>query len=63
MGKKLPETSMPGCAVSQLASFDKLSTWSYAKVPAAVQANLDAARRQSTFDEVVSGFNERQALF
>jgi NADPH-dependent glutamate synthase beta subunit-like oxidoreductase len=47
----------------ELASFDKLSTWSYGKVPAAVQATLDAARRQSTFDEVVSGFDERQALF
>ena len=46
-----------------LASFDKLSAWSYAKVPAAVQAMLDAARRQSTFEEVVSGFDERQALF
>jgi NADPH-dependent glutamate synthase beta subunit-like oxidoreductase len=46
-----------------LATYEKLNTWSYAKIPAAVQTTLDAARRQSTFDEVVNGFDERQALF
>jgi NADPH-dependent glutamate synthase beta subunit-like oxidoreductase len=47
----------------ELASFDKISAWFYPKAPAAVQATLEAARRQSTFEEVVSGFDERQALF
>ncbi len=50
-------------AKHELAAFEKLNTWGYAKAPATVQGTLDVARRQTTFDEVVSGLDETNALF
>ncbi|MFZ5558182.1 MAG: NAD(P)-binding protein [Pseudomonadota bacterium] len=47
----------------ELASFDKLNTWYYADAPKTVQPRLDEVRRQSTFDEVVGGLDESNALF
>lgn len=47
----------------EIASFDKLNTWYYADAPKTVQPTLDQARRQSTFDEVVGGLDESNALF
>ena len=47
----------------QLAEFNKLNTWYYSDAPLTVQPLLDAARRESTFDEVVKGLNESNALF
>jgi 2-oxoacid:acceptor oxidoreductase delta subunit (pyruvate/2-ketoisovalerate family) len=46
-----------------LASFDKLNTWYYADAPRQVRPELDAVRRCSTFDEVVGGLTETNALF
>jgi NADPH-dependent glutamate synthase beta subunit-like oxidoreductase len=46
-----------------LASFDRLNTWYYSDAPLTVQPVLDSARRQTTFDEVVSGLDESNALF
>ena len=46
-----------------LAGFDRLNTWYYSDAPKTVQPQLDLARRQSTFDEVVGGLNESNALF
>jgi NADPH-dependent glutamate synthase beta subunit-like oxidoreductase len=46
-----------------LASFDSLNTWYYTDAPATVRPQLDAVRRQSTFDEVVGGLDESNALF
>ena len=47
----------------ELAEFDKLNTWYYADAPKTVRPMLDIARRKSTFDEVVSGLDETNALF
>jgi 2-oxoacid:acceptor oxidoreductase delta subunit (pyruvate/2-ketoisovalerate family) len=47
----------------ELATFDKLNPWYYDDAPKTVQPTLDIIRRQSTFDEVVGGLNETNALF
>jgi NADPH-dependent glutamate synthase beta subunit-like oxidoreductase len=47
----------------ELATFDMLNTWYYADAPKTVQPQLDLVRRQSTFDEVVAGLDESNALF
>ncbi len=47
----------------ELASFDKLNTWYYSDAPKSKQPVLDTIRRQSTFDEVVGGFDETTAQF
>jgi 2-oxoacid:acceptor oxidoreductase delta subunit (pyruvate/2-ketoisovalerate family) len=46
-----------------LASFDLLNTWYYSDAPRTVQPELEVARRQSTFEEVVGGLDESTALF
>ncbi len=46
-----------------LATPEHLNTWYYADAPHAVRPRLDAARRTSTFDEVVGGLDESTALF
>lgn len=47
----------------ELASAEYLNTWYYADAPQSVQPALDIVRRQSTFDEVVGGLDEGNALF
>jgi len=47
----------------ELASIDKINTWYYSDAPKMVQPALDVVRRQSSFDEVVGGLNESNALF
>jgi len=47
----------------ELADFDKLNTWYYSDAPKTVRPLLDIARRTSTFDEVVHGLDETNALF
>ena len=47
----------------ELAGFDRLNTWYYSDAPATVQPELDRARRASTFEEVVGGLDESNALF
>ena len=39
------------------------NTWYYADAPHQVRAKLEAARRTSTFDEVVHGLDEQSAQF
>ncbi len=51
------------CAKHELAAFEKLNPWYYADAPETVQATLETVRRQTTFDEVVSGLDENNALF
>jgi NADPH-dependent glutamate synthase beta subunit-like oxidoreductase len=43
--------------------FDELNPWYYSDAPRSVRAQLDLARRQSTFDEVVGGLDESTAQF
>ena len=47
----------------ETASSDRLHTWHYTKAPKSVQPQLDLGRRQATFDEVIGGLEESQALF
>jgi len=47
----------------ELATFDKLNTWYYSDAPKAQRPLLDMVRRQSTFDEVVGGFDPATAQF
>jgi 2-oxoacid:acceptor oxidoreductase delta subunit (pyruvate/2-ketoisovalerate family) len=47
----------------QLAGAERLNTWYYADAPHQVRPRLEAARRASTFDEVVGGLDESTALF
>ena len=47
----------------ELATPERLNTWYYADAPHAVRRRLDAARRTSTFDEVVGGLDKSNALF
>jgi NADPH-dependent glutamate synthase beta subunit-like oxidoreductase len=47
----------------ELVTFDMLNSWYYADAPRTVQPQLDPIRRQGTFDEVVQGLDESNALF
>ena len=47
----------------EVAQFEDLNTWYYADAPHAVRPRIEAARRTSTFDEVVHGLDEATALF
>ncbi|HEX2287922.1 MAG TPA: NAD(P)-binding protein, partial [Gaiellaceae bacterium] len=47
----------------EVVTFDMLNTWYYADAPRTVQPQLDPIRRQGTFDEVVRGLDESNALF
>ncbi len=46
-----------------LAEFGALNTWYYADAPRSLQPQLELARRQSPFDEVVGGLDEETALY
>lgn len=45
------------------ASFSFMNTWYYADVPKSMRPTLDIIRRQSTFDEVIGGLDEANALY
>ena len=47
----------------EIATFEHLNAWYYADAPKTVRPVLDLVRRKSTFDEVVSGLDETNALF
>ena len=47
----------------ELATFDKLNPWYYTDAPKTMRPVLDIVRRTSTFDEVVHGLDEGNALF
>jgi len=47
----------------ELATFDRVNTWYYSDAPRTRRPELERARRQSTFDEVVGGLTEENALF
>lgn len=46
----------------ELATFEALNTWYYPDAAATTRPRLDPARRMSTFDEVVQGLSEQEAL-
>lgn len=47
----------------ELVKFNMLNTWYYTDADPAQQQMLDKIRRQSTFDEVLSGLDENNALY
>ena len=47
----------------ELATFDRMNAWYYSDAPKTVRPLLDIVRRKSTFDEVVKGLDETNALF
>jgi NADPH-dependent glutamate synthase beta subunit-like oxidoreductase len=47
----------------ELADFGQLNTWYYSDAPRTVRPQLELARRQSTFEEVVGGLDESNALY
>ncbi|MGE5281596.1 MAG: NAD(P)-binding protein [Chloroflexota bacterium] len=47
----------------ELAGFETLNTWYYTDAPRTEQPRLDAARRTSSFAEVVAGLDRDNALF
>jgi len=47
----------------EVATFDTLNPWYYSDAPKTVRPILELARRTSTFEEVVSGLDETNALF
>jgi formate dehydrogenase beta subunit len=46
-----------------LASFDKLHLWYYTGVEQRPQARSDMERRRTTFEEVVHGLNDKEAVY
>ena len=46
-----------------LADATRVNAWYYSDAPKTVRPLLDLVRRQSTFDEVVAGLDEKNALF
>ena len=50
-------------AKHELATFDRLNTWYYSDAPKTIRPTLDIIRRQSTFDEVLGGLDEANALY
>ena len=55
--------ALPAPTGTPLADYAALNTWYYSDAPRTLAPVLDAARRQSTFEEVVSGLDESTALF
>ncbi|HAL39001.1 MAG TPA: glutamate synthase, partial [Polaromonas sp.] len=55
-------TSVEVAQKHEAATFDKLNTWYYTDAPKTVQPVLDIIRRQSTFEEVLGGLDESNAL-
>jgi NADPH-dependent glutamate synthase beta subunit-like oxidoreductase len=50
-------------AVSGVVAFEELNPWYYSDAPRTMRPQLEAARRASTFDEVVGGLDQETALF
>ena len=50
-------------AERQPADFGLLNTWYYTDAPRSLRPQLETARRQSTFEEVVGGLDESTALY
>jgi 2-oxoacid:acceptor oxidoreductase delta subunit (pyruvate/2-ketoisovalerate family) len=47
----------------ELAEFARLNPWYYTDAPKTIRPQLDVMRRKTTFDEVVGGLDETNALF
>ena len=47
----------------EMATYERLNTWYYSDAPKTMRPVLDIIRRQSTFEEVLGGLDEGNALF
>ncbi|MFO1116012.1 MAG: NAD(P)-binding protein [Beijerinckiaceae bacterium] len=47
----------------EIASFERLNAWYYGEAPKTVRPTLELARRTASFDEVVKGLDESNALY
>jgi NADPH-dependent glutamate synthase beta subunit-like oxidoreductase len=47
----------------EVVTFDQLNPWYFSDAPRAVQPQLEIERRRSTFDEVVGGLDDSNALY
>lgn len=47
----------------EVATFERMNPWYYSDAPKTVRPVLDIIRRQSTFEEVLGGLDEHNALF
>ena len=56
-------TGVGPAPLGQEVAFEALNTWYYADAPKTVRPQLDRVRRSSTFDEVVLGLDQSNALF
>jgi len=59
----LRERPYVAAAKHEIAEFETLNTWYYSDAPRTEQSRLEAARRASSFDEVVGGLDPDNALF
>jgi Pyruvate/2-oxoacid:ferredoxin oxidoreductase delta subunit len=57
------ETEFQHPARPGVIRFDELNPWYYSDAPRMLRPKLDRVRRQSTFDEVVSGLDDETAKF
>jgi 2-oxoacid:acceptor oxidoreductase delta subunit (pyruvate/2-ketoisovalerate family) len=62
-GAGLHGAPRPDTPERELATFDRLNAWYYSDAPRTVRPELAVARRLGTFDEVVGGLDESNALF
>ncbi|HVC67902.1 MAG TPA: NAD(P)-binding protein [Acidimicrobiales bacterium] len=49
--------------VGEPATFERLNTWYFSDAPRTRRPELERVRRQTTFDEVITGLTEENALF
>jgi len=59
----LRETAYEPAKKPAVVEFEALNPWYYADAPRSVRPRLEAARRSSSFDEVVQGLDESTALY
>ncbi|MGC9221330.1 MAG: FAD-dependent oxidoreductase, partial [Solirubrobacteraceae bacterium] len=63
LGDSASPTGVGPAPRPQEVPFSSLNTWYYSDAPKTVRPQLEAVRRSSTFDEVVLGLDESNALF
>ena len=59
----LREVAVEAPPEPEIVRFEQLNTWYYSDAPRTEQPKLEAARRRATFEEVVGGLEESNALY